>query len=96
VTSAHDDDRGIWQTYNPLMAPNPTPALASSAAFILLVNPAWPTPDRHQRTGRDAKPEGLSDWRRRNPHVHPSRFAAAMMPSRPATPTTPPATTPPA
>jgi hypothetical protein len=38
VTSAHDDDRGIWQTYNPLMAPNPTPALASSAAFILLVN----------------------------------------------------------
>ena len=38
VTSAHDDDRGIWQTYNPLMGPNPTPALASSAAFILLVN----------------------------------------------------------
>jgi hypothetical protein len=38
VTSAHDDDRGIWQTYNPLMGRNPTPALASSAAFILLVN----------------------------------------------------------
>jgi len=38
VTSAHDDDRGTWQTYNPLMGPNPTPALASSAAFILLVN----------------------------------------------------------
>ena len=38
VTSAHDDNRGIWQTYNPLMSPNPTPPLASSAAFILLVN----------------------------------------------------------
>jgi hypothetical protein len=38
VTSAHDDDRGIWQTYNLLMGPNPTPPLASSAAFILLVN----------------------------------------------------------
>jgi hypothetical protein len=38
VASAHDDDRGIWQTYNPLMGPNPTPALASSAAFIVLVN----------------------------------------------------------
>src|ERR671935_238084 len=38
VTSAHDDDRGIWQTYNPLTGPNPTPPLASSAAFILLVN----------------------------------------------------------
>jgi hypothetical protein len=38
VASAHDDDRGIWQTYNPLMSPNPTPPLASSAAFILLVN----------------------------------------------------------
>jgi len=38
VTSAHDDDRGIWQTYNPLTDPNPTQPLASSAAFILLVN----------------------------------------------------------
>jgi hypothetical protein len=38
VTSAHDDNRGIWQTYNPLMGPNPTPPLASSAAFIVLVN----------------------------------------------------------
>jgi hypothetical protein len=38
VTSAHDDGRGIWQTYNPLMAPNPTQPLASSMAFILLVN----------------------------------------------------------
>jgi hypothetical protein len=38
VTSAHDDDRGIWQTYNPLMSPNPTQPLASSVAFILLVN----------------------------------------------------------
>ena len=23
VASAHDDDRGVWQTYNPLMGPNP-------------------------------------------------------------------------
>jgi hypothetical protein len=38
VTSAHDDNRGIWQTYNPLMGPTPTQPLASSAAFILLVN----------------------------------------------------------
>jgi hypothetical protein len=56
VTSAHDDDRGIWQTYNPLMGPNPAQplpggwnplradrslivgALASSTAFIVLVN----------------------------------------------------------
>jgi hypothetical protein len=38
VTSAHDDGCGIWQTYNYLMAPNPTQPLASSVAFILLVN----------------------------------------------------------
>jgi hypothetical protein len=38
VTSAHDDDRGIWQTYRPLMGPNLTQPLASSAAFIVLVN----------------------------------------------------------
>ena len=38
VTSAHDDDRGIWQTYSPLMGPNLTQPLASSAAFIVLVN----------------------------------------------------------
>jgi hypothetical protein len=38
VTSAHDDDRGIWQTYRPLMGPTPTQPLASSAAFIVLVN----------------------------------------------------------
>jgi hypothetical protein len=38
VTSAHDDDRGIWQTYRPLMGPNATQPLASSAAFIGLVN----------------------------------------------------------
>jgi hypothetical protein len=37
VTSAHDDDHGISQTYNPI-DPNPTQPLASSAAFILLVN----------------------------------------------------------
>ena len=46
VASAHDDDRGVWQTYNPLMGPNPTPPLATSAAFIVLVNSAsavcWP------------------------------------------------------
>jgi hypothetical protein len=38
VSAINDDDRGIWQTYNPLMSPNLTPPLASSAAFILLVN----------------------------------------------------------
>jgi hypothetical protein len=38
VTSAHDDDRGIWQTYSYLMGPSPTQPLASSVAFILLVN----------------------------------------------------------
>jgi hypothetical protein len=38
VTSTHDDNRGIWQTYSPLMDPNPTQPLASSAAFIVLVN----------------------------------------------------------
>jgi hypothetical protein len=38
VTSAHDDGRGIWQTYDYLMGPNRTQPLASSMAFILLVN----------------------------------------------------------
>jgi hypothetical protein len=39
VTSAHDDDPGIWQTYNPLKGPNPIwQPLASSTAFIMLVN----------------------------------------------------------
>lgn len=38
VTSAHDDNRGIWQTYNPLTGPSLTQPLASSLAFILLVN----------------------------------------------------------
>jgi hypothetical protein len=38
VTSAHDDGRGIWQTYDYLMGPNPTQPLASSVAFVLLVN----------------------------------------------------------
>jgi len=33
-----DDNRGIWQTYNPLMGPNLMQPLASSAAFIVLVN----------------------------------------------------------
>jgi hypothetical protein len=41
VTSAHDDDNGIWQTYNHLMGPNPTwQPFASSPAFIMLVNAA--------------------------------------------------------
>ena len=41
VTSAHDDDDGIWQTYNHLMGPNPIwQPFASSAAFIMLVNVA--------------------------------------------------------
>jgi hypothetical protein len=39
VTSAHDDDPGIWQTYNHLMGPNPIwQPFASSTAFITLVN----------------------------------------------------------
>jgi hypothetical protein len=39
VTSAHDDDDGIWQTYNHLMGPNPIwQPFASSTAFITLVN----------------------------------------------------------
>jgi hypothetical protein len=39
VTSAHDDDPGIWQTYNHLLGPNPIwQPLASSTAFIMLVN----------------------------------------------------------
>ena len=39
VTSAHDDDPGIWQTYNHLMGPNPMwQPFASTGAFITLVN----------------------------------------------------------
>jgi hypothetical protein len=39
VTSAHDDDPGIWQTYNHLMGPNPIwQPFASSTTFIMLVN----------------------------------------------------------
>jgi hypothetical protein len=40
VTSAHDDDDGIWQTYNHLVGPNPAwmGLFASSTAFIMLVN----------------------------------------------------------
>ena len=39
VTSAHDDDPGIWQTYNHLMDPNPIwQPFASSTTFITLVN----------------------------------------------------------
>src|SRR6266511_5953970 len=41
VTSAHDDDNGIWQTYNHLMGPNARmQPLASSGAFIAFVNAA--------------------------------------------------------
>jgi hypothetical protein len=39
VTSVHDDDPGIWQTYNHLMGPNPIwQPFASTGAFITLVN----------------------------------------------------------
>ena len=39
MTSAHDDDPGIWQTYNHLMGPNPIwQPFASSTTFIMLVN----------------------------------------------------------
>ena len=39
VTSAHDDDPGIWQTYNHLLGPNPIwQPFASSTTFITLVN----------------------------------------------------------
>jgi hypothetical protein len=39
VTSAHDDDSGIWQTYNHLMGPNPIwQPFASTGGFITLVN----------------------------------------------------------
>jgi hypothetical protein len=39
VTSAHDDDPGIWQTYNHLLGPNPIwQPFASSTTFIMLVN----------------------------------------------------------
>jgi len=39
VTSAHDDDPGIWQTYNHLLGPNPIwQPFASTGAFITLVN----------------------------------------------------------
>ncbi len=39
VTSAHDDDSGLWQTYNHLVGPRAmTQPLASSGAFITFVN----------------------------------------------------------
>lgn len=38
VTSAHDDSKSIWQTYNPLVGPNQVPSLlASSGTFITFV-----------------------------------------------------------
>jgi hypothetical protein len=39
VTSAHDDDDGLWQTYNPLVGRHArSNVLASSGAFITFVN----------------------------------------------------------
>lgn len=39
VTSYHDDDRGLWQTYNHLLGPtSKTAPLASSGAFITFIN----------------------------------------------------------
>jgi hypothetical protein len=39
VTSAHDDDIGVWQSYNPLARPRPAlQPLASSGAFITFLN----------------------------------------------------------
>jgi hypothetical protein len=38
VTSAHDDDQGLWQTYNPLVGPHQmSNVLASSGTFITVV-----------------------------------------------------------
>jgi hypothetical protein len=38
VTSAHDDDKGVWQTYNHLMGPHQMSNwLASSGSFITFV-----------------------------------------------------------
>jgi hypothetical protein len=38
VTSAHDDEKSVWQTYNPLMGPHRISNwLASSGSFITLV-----------------------------------------------------------
>src|SRR5215831_14325487 len=39
VTSAHDDDNGLWQTYNHLAGPRPLlQPLASSGTFITVLN----------------------------------------------------------
>jgi hypothetical protein len=41
VTSTHDDSKGIWQTYNPLVGPNQVSnVLASSGTFITFVTSA--------------------------------------------------------
>lgn len=38
VTSAHDDNHGVWQTYNPLVGPHQlSNVLASSGTFITVV-----------------------------------------------------------
>jgi hypothetical protein len=40
VASAHDDDNGLWQTYNHLEGPRPTQPFASSGMFIAVLNSA--------------------------------------------------------
>jgi hypothetical protein len=41
VTSPHDDDNGLWQTYNHLVGPRSvTQPLASTGAFIVFLNAA--------------------------------------------------------
>jgi len=41
VTSPHDDDAGLWRTYNHLMGPNARmQPLASSGAFVAFINAA--------------------------------------------------------
>src|SRR4030095_11785774 len=37
VTSAHDDHRGLWQTYRPLIGGPPTQPSASSVSLIVFV-----------------------------------------------------------
>ena len=39
MTSAHDDDKGVWQTYNHLVGPRAIlQPLASSGAFLTFLN----------------------------------------------------------
>src|SRR4029450_1780217 len=65
VTSAHDDDPGIWQTYNHLMGPNPTwQPFASTGPFSTRGRPA-------RRGGSGSGRHGLP-W-----HLHSTRCAAS-------------------